>query len=142
MVSFGGIKLRYGNESDTSETYCYVRIEPLLNEFYDTRTILSMKNNPPPWFIENLFGIHEVFKNKHGNLQIKSGILEIIGCSQWTKKKNKVRYLYNGGFVTGGIIREWSKKPIKYKVNKVDEYKKIQNEINELKQKQQLLLTK
>ena len=89
-----------------------------------------------------LFGVHEIFKNSHGDLQIKSSYLEIISCSRWTAKKNKVLYLYNGSFVTGGIIREWSKKPIKIKVNKVDEYKKIQNEINELKQKQQLLLTK
>lgn len=100
--------MRYGNESDTNETYCYVRIEPLLNIYYDTRAILSIKNDP--YTVENLFGVHEIFKNSHGDLQIKSSYLEIIGCSQWTNKKNKVRYLYNGGFVTGGIIREWSKK--------------------------------
>lgn len=132
--------MRYGNEADTSETYCYVRIEPLLNIYYDTRSILNIKNNP--YKIENPFGVHEVFKNNHGYLQIKSSYLEIIDCSQWTKKKNKVRYLYNGGFVTGGIIREWSKKPIEHKINKVEEYKKIQKQINELKQQQQLLLTK
>lgn len=38
--------MRYGNESDTNETYCYVRIEPLLNIYYDTRAILSIKNDP------------------------------------------------------------------------------------------------
>ena len=132
--------MRYGNESDISETYCYVRIEPLLNKYYDIHSISNIKNNP--YAIENPFGVHEIFKNSHGDMQIKSSYLEIISCSRWTTKKNKVLYLYNNGFVTGGIIREWSKKPIKTKVNKVDEYKKIQNEINELKQKQQLLLTK
>ena len=50
--------------------------------------------------------------------------------------------LYNGGFVTGGIIREWSKKPIEHKINKVEEYKKIQSEIDELKKKQHSLFTK
>ena len=132
--------MRYGNESDTSETYCYVRIEPLLNKYYDIHSILNIKNNT--YGIENHFGVHEIFKNGHGDLQIKSSYLEIIGCSQWTNKRNKVLYLYYGGFVTGGIIREWSKKPIEHKINKVEEYKKIQNEINELKQKQRLLLTK
>lgn len=53
-----------------------------------------------------------------------------------------MRYLYNGGFVTGGIIREWSKKPIEHKINKVEEYKKIQSEIDELKKKQHSLFTK
>ena len=68
--------------------------------------------------------------------------MDIIGCSQWTNKKNKVRYLYNGGFVTGGIIREWSKKPIEHKINKVEEYKKIQSEIDKLKKTQHSLFIK
>lgn len=132
--------MRYGNESDTNETYCYVRIEPLLNKYYDIYSISNIKNNP--YTIENPFGVHEIFKNSRGDLQIKSSYLEIVGCSQWTNKKNKILYRYDGSFVIGGIIREWSKKPIKYKVNKVEEYKKIQNEINELKQKQHSLFTK
>lgn len=132
--------MRYGNESDTNETYCYVRIEPLLNRYYDIYSISNIKNNP--YKVENPFGVHEIFKNSHGDLQIKSSYLEIVGCSRWTNKKNKILYLYYGSFVAGGIIREWSKKSIKYKVNKVEEYKKIQNEINELKQKQHSLFTK
>lgn len=132
--------MRYGNESDINETYCYVKIEPLLNKYYDIHSISNIKNNS--YIIENPFGVHEIFKNSHGDLQIKSSYLEIVSCSQWTKKKNKVRYLYNGGFVTGGIIREWSKKPIEYKINKVEGYKKIQSEIDELKKKQHSLFTK
>lgn len=140
MVSCGGIKLRYGNESDTNETYCYIRIEPLLNKYYDIYSISNIKNNP--YTIENPFGVHEIFKNSRGDLQIKSSYLEIVSCSQWTTKKNKVLYLYNGGFLTGGIIREWSKKPIGHKINKVEEYKRIQSEIDELKKKQHSLFTK
>lgn len=68
--------MRYGNESDTNETYYYVRIEPLLNIYYDTRAILSIKNDP--YTVENLFGVHEIFKNSHGDLQIKSSYLEIL----------------------------------------------------------------
>ena len=130
----------YGNEADDCETYCYVKIEPLINNiYYDSRSIREMTDQP---IVENPFGIKEVFKNKHGYLQIKSSYLEIIDCDWHTRKKNRVLYLYKGGFLIGGIIREWSKQPIQSKINKFQEYINIQQQINELREKQKKLIDK
>lgn len=131
---------KYGNEADDCETYCYVKIEPLINNiYYDSRSIREMTDHP---LVENPFGIKEVFKNKHGDLQIKSSYLEIIDCDLYTRKKNKVLYLYKGGFLIGGIIREWSKQPMQSKINKVQEYIDIQMQINKLREKQKKLIDK
>ncbi len=126
--------MRYGNESDISETYYYVRIEQHRANL-DNWDLLAYLSDNRNFLCDSHFGIKEVFIDKENRLQVKSGYMILIfgKC---------VYYLYNGGLVPGGIIREWSKKPIKPSINKINEYKKIQNEINELKQKQQLLLTK
>lgn len=127
-----------GKESNNNETYCYIRIEPLLNRFYDVHSILEIQNSGSSW-LESPFGIKEVFKNEHGNLQIKSRFLARIDCDSYTKKKNKVLYLYKGSFCVAGIIREWSKSPIEPKINRIQEYKMIQAQIEELKEKQREL---
>lgn len=126
--------MRYGNESDISETYCYVRIEQHRANL-DNWDLLAYLSDNRNFLCDLPFGIKEVFIDKENRLQVKSSYMIIIfgKC---------VYYLYKGGLVPGGIVREWSKKPIKPSINKINEYKKIQNEINELKQKQQLLLTK
>lgn len=126
--------MRYGNESDISETYCYVRIEQHRANL-DNWDLLAYLSDNRNFLCDSPFGIKEAFIDKKNRLQAKSGYMILIFGK-------RVYYLYNGGLVPGGIVREWSKKPIKPSINKINEYKKIQNEINELKQKQQLLLTK
>lgn len=127
----------YGNESDTRETYCYVRIEQHRANI-DNWMFLGYLSDHGNYLCNSPFGIKEVFINKENVLQVKSGYTILIFGK-------RVYYLYNGGLVPGGIVREWSKKPIKPikpSINKINEYKKIQNEIDRLKTQQQMLFTK
>lgn len=128
----------YGNEADNAETYCYVIIEPLYNKFYP-ETVSLLDNR---YFVESPFGKKEVYINKYGNMQIKSSYMILIDHGNFDNKKNKVLYLYDGGLITGGIICQWSKKPIHSKQNRVEEYKKLQKEIDELQLQQRELFCK
>ena len=123
---------------DNNKTYCYVIIEPLFNKFYmGNSCLLGEWNNLCA--IESPFG-KKVYINEYGKLQIKSSYLILINSDEFTSKKNRVVYLYNGKFVVGGIVREWSKYPIKPKINKIERYKDLQKQIDELRLKQTMLL--
>lgn len=120
------------------KTYCYIRVEPLLlNNIYDIDAIAAIKNNNP---FDPPFGIKKAFINNHGDLQIKSSYLAIVGCDKYTKKNNKILALYNGHLLVVGVIREWSKSPIESKVSTFQKYKILQTQIDELKEKQRELM--
>lgn len=130
----------YGNEADNSETYCYVIIEPLYNKYYSESAFLI--NNSNSIEFESPFGKKEVYINKYGDMQVKSSYMILINHNNSIGKKNIVLYLYNGNFIVGGIIRQWSKKPIYTKQNRVEEYKELQKQINKLQLQQYELFCK
>lgn len=126
--------LKCGNKSDASGMYCYVIIKPIVNKIFNTLFIAN------PYSLESPFGEHEIYINSYGDLQIKSSYLILV--DKHSIKKNRVLYLYNGNLILGGIITEWSKTPIKHKVNKIEKYKNIKKQIDELKTEQYSLFTK
>lgn len=130
----------YGNEADNSETYCYVIIEPLYNKYYSESAFLI--NNSNSIEFESPFGKKEVYINKYGDMQVKSSYMILINHNNSIGKKNIVLYLYNGNFIVGGIIRQWSKKLIYTKQNRVEEYKELQKQINKLQLQQYELFCK
>ena len=130
----------YGNEADNSETYCYVIIEPLYNKYYSESAFLI--NNSNSIEFESPFGKKEVYINKYRDMQVKSSYMILINHNNSIGKKNIVLYLYNGNFIVGGIIRQWSKKLIYTKQNRVEEYKELQKQINKLQLQQYELFCK
>lgn len=84
-----------------------------------------------------IFGVVPVFINENGDIQTDNSYLGIV-----SKDYRHIDYLYQGKMIYAGKITEWSKKPIKQKTDKIKEYKKITNEIDDLLEERRKLLIK